>query len=218
MNRLFVASVLCASFLATGCAETRKSAYYGVWNKLGWAKRDILVDRVEEARDEQNGAKDQFKTTLEKLQEVSGASGGDLEAKYKKLNSAYEDSVERAEAVRDRIAKVDTVAQDLFKEWETELGQYDNAELKAASADKLSSTKARYAQLITVMRTSESKMAPVLKAFHDQVLYLKHNLNAQAIASLQTTATAIETDVQGLIKDMEASIAEANSFLSQLKA
>ncbi len=218
MARLLIASVLLVSFVAGGCAQTRKSAYYGVWSKLGWAKRDILVDRVEDARDEQNAAKEQFKTTLEKFQEITGSSGGELESKYKKLNSAYEDCVKRAEAVTTQINKVDTVATDLFKEWEAELEQYDNAELKKSSAEKLASTKTRYAQLLSVMRASESKMPPVVKAFHDQVLYLKHNLNAQAIASLQTTATTIEGDVQNLIKDMEASINEANDFLSQLKA
>jgi hypothetical protein len=60
-------------------------------------------------------------------------------------------------------------------------------------------------------------MDPVLKRFNDQVLYLKHNLNAQAIASLQTTAAGIDTDVSALIKDMEASIAEADDFIKQMK-
>jgi hypothetical protein len=66
------------------------------------------------------------------------------------------------------------------------------------------------------MRAAEQKMQPVLVAFNDQVLFLKHNLNAQAIASLQTTAAGIETDVNRLIEDMEKSIAEANSFIEEM--
>ena len=66
------------------------------------------------------------------------------------------------------------------------------------------------------MRRAEQKMAPVLTAFKDQVLYLKHNLNAQAIASLQSELSSIESDVVQLIREMEASIREADTFISAM--
>ena len=78
-------------------------------------------------------------------------------------------------------------------------------------------TRGKYEQLISLMKRSEAKMKPVLAKFHDNVLFLKHNLNAAAISSLQGTAGQIETDVQALIKDMEASIAEADAFMKQMK-
>jgi hypothetical protein len=206
-------SALCALLLAApGC----KSAYYNTWEKLGWAKRDILVDRVEEARDDQEEAKKQFKTTLERFQEVTNFQGGDLEAKYKKLNGEYEDSVGAAEDVRKRIKAVESVANDMFKEWQDEIKQYSNSELRRSSEQKLRDTRQRYNQLIGVMHQAESKMEPVLAAFKDQVLYLKHNLNAQAVSSLQATAAGIESDVGRLIADMEKSIAEANAFINQM--
>jgi ElaB/YqjD/DUF883 family membrane-anchored ribosome-binding protein len=154
---------------------------------------------------------------MERFQELTNYQGGDLEAKYKKLNSEYERCKSRADAVTAQIADVDETANDLFKEWKQELDKYDNADLRSKSEAQLNESKQRYGELITVMRKSESKMQPVLKAFNDQVLFLKHNLNASAIASLKTTATQIDSDVQALIKDMEASINEANEFISQMK-
>jgi hypothetical protein len=197
----------------TGC----KSAYYSMWNKLGYAKRDILVSEVETAKKDQEKAKEQFKTTMQRFQELTGYQGGDLEAKYKKLNSEYETCKSRANAVTKQIADVDTTANDMFKEWKKELDQYQDANLKAKSAEKLNESKVRYGELITAMRKAEGSMQPVLKAFNDQVLFLKHNLNAAAIASLQTTSQQIDANVQQLIKDMEASINEANQFISGLK-
>lgn len=197
---------------AIGCS----TAYYKTWEKLGWEKRDILVDRVKDARNDQDAAKKQFQTTLQRFQEVTGFQGNDLEAKYKKLNGEYERCEARAEDVRDRIKSVEKVAKDLFAEWQAELKQYSNPELRRSSEKQLDSTRKRYEQLIDVMKRAERKMAPVLSAFKDQVLFLKHNLNAQAIASLQTTAATIEADVQRLIADMEASIAEANDFIKQM--
>lgn len=205
--------LICGAVLAVGCA----SANYAFWDKFGYEKRDILVSRVEKARDAQNDAKEEFKTTFQKFKELTNFQGGELESKYNKLSSAYDDCKDRADNVKKRVAAVDQVANDMFKEWKAELGKYENQELKRASEKKLYETKQRYAPLIEAMRNSESKMEPVLRAFNDQVLFLKHNLNAAAISSLSTTAAGIESDVQNLIKDMEASINEANTFINQIK-
>jgi hypothetical protein len=59
-------------------------------------------------------------------------------------------------------------------------------------------------------------MQPVLNTFQDQVLFLKHNLNARAVASLREEFGAIENDIVALIKDMEASIAKADEFIEDL--
>jgi hypothetical protein len=212
--RLAVGTVLTIGMtLAGGC----KSAYYGAWEKLGWAKRDILVDRVKDAKEDQEAAKKQFQTALEQFQALTGFQGGELEAKYKKLNSEYESCVSRANAVHKQVASVDTVAQDLFAEWQKELGEYQDPQLKHSSEQKLSDTKARYNQMLAAMRNAESKMDPVLQKFKEQVLFLKHNLNAQAISSLQTQVTGIQGDVDKLIRDMDASIQEANAFIAQMK-
>jgi hypothetical protein len=217
LKRISLSLCLVAVLLANGCAASR-SAYYKVWEKLGYEKRDILVSRVEKGRDAQDAAKKQFATTLDEFKSVTSFAGGDLEKAYNKVNGSYESCNSRATEVSDRITKIDTVAQDLFKEWETELGQYQDQELKRTSQEKLTATKDRYAQLIAAMRKSEASMQPVLKAFHDRVLILKHSLNAEAIASLQTNVAGINTDVQKLISDMEASINEANTFIGNIKS
>ncbi len=207
-----LAVLVCATVV--GCS----TAYYDVAQKFGYEKRDILVSRVQAGRDAQDAAKKQFASTLQEFQSVTNFQGGSLEDEYNKLNTAYESSQSRAQAVSDKIDSIDKVAHDMFTEWQGELDQYQNPDLKAASAQKLQETKDKYAQLIAVMRKSESSMKPVLAAFHDQVLFLKHNLNAEAIASLQTTSQGINSDVQKLIDDMNASIKEADSFISQMKS
>jgi len=205
--------IIIISFTTGGC----RTVYYSTMDKFGYEKRDILSSRVKDARDSQNVAKEQFKTTLQRFQEVTNFQGGDLEAQYKKLNSAYESASSRAQAVRDRIKSVETVAGDMFKEWKTELNDYSNAELKRSSEQKLNETRDRYDQLIAAMHKAEQRMDPVLAVFKDQVLYLKHNLNAAAISSLQATTASVEEDVSQLVNEMEASINEANNFMKQMK-
>lgn len=206
---IFIASVT----VLYGCQTT----YYAAMEKIGFEKRDILVDRVQDARQEQQEAKEQFASALDQFIAVTNYDGGDLEKQYKTLKDEYEDSEDKAKNVADRIESVERVASDLFAEWEKELGQYTSKEMRASSERQLRDTKARYGKLIKTMKQAQSKITPVLNAFRDRVLFLKHNLNARAIASLKTQRDQVKSDITALIKDMNKSIEEADRFIEAMK-
>ena len=153
------------------------SVYYETMEQFGVHKRDILVERVEEARDSQEVAKEQFASALQQFSELLNFDGGDLQQTYDRLNSEFETSESRANRVSDRIRAVEVVSEDLFEEWEKELALYSSQSLRATSESSLRMTRARYQQLISSMHGAEEKMTPVIDAFRDQVLFLKHNLN-----------------------------------------
>ena len=197
---------------STGCQK----AYYNTMEKFGVHKRDIMVDRVEDARDSQEEAKEQFQSALEQFSAVLNFKGGKLEDKYKTLQKEYDRSEAKADDVRNRIDAVEDVSEALFAEWKDELDQYTSASLRRDSERKMVQTRRQYEQLIKAMRKAETKIEPVLRAFRDQVLYLKHNLNAQAIASLQSELVGVESDIADLIHEMEKSIGEANSFIKTM--
>jgi len=189
---------------------------YATLEKLGYPKRDLLVSRVQQARDSQQEAKEQFQSALEHFSAVVHFRGGELEAKYTQLSAELDRSEARAHTVHQRIAAVEEVAEALFKEWEAELAQYTQETLRRASARQLAQTRQRYTPLMRTMKRAEAKMEPVLAAFRDQVLFLKHNLNARAIASVRQEGVAVETDITALIRAMEAAIAEADAFIKAL--
>lgn len=192
--------------------------YYSTMESLGREKREILVSRVKAASSDQSKAKEQFADALEQFQVVLGKSGGDLESKYKQLDSEFKSCKSRAEKVRERIDSIKNVSGALFKEWEKELDQYKNAELRATSERRLRETRQQYDTMLSAMTRAADKMDPVLSAFNDRVLFLKHNLNAQAITSLQADVQGIQDDVERLIADMEKSIAESAAFVERMEA
>jgi len=208
----FLIVVVAMLFFTGGC----QTAYYNTMEKFGVHKRDIMVDRVEEARDSQEEAKEQFQSALEKFSSVLNFKGGELEDKYNTLKTEYDKSETKANEVRDRIDAVEDVSEALFDEWEDELDQYSSASLRRDSERKLSETRRQYKQLIRAMHKAEKKIEPVLTALGDQVLYLKHNLNAKAIASLQNELVTVESDIADLVREMEKSINEANSFINTM--
>jgi ElaB/YqjD/DUF883 family membrane-anchored ribosome-binding protein len=214
MVQLITLAVIVSLALGLTACDT---AYIATMEKMGYAKRDILSSRVKSARNAQEDAKKEIQSALEQFGKVVGYQGGDLEATYKKLNSELESSEDSAETVRKRIKDVESVADSLFAEWKTELGQYSSADLRRKSEEKLTQTKARYNEMLGAMKKAEQRIDPVLKPLRDQVLYLKHNLNARALAAIKGELVKVDAQVDQLVKDMNKSIAEADKFIQSME-
>ncbi len=203
---------LCLTLCVCGCSKT----YYAAMEKVGIHKRDILVDRVEGARDSQAEAQKQFKSALEQFNSVIKLERTDLKQAYEKLHREYIKSEKAAAKVSERIAKVEDVSEALFDEWEDEIQLYTNKDLQRASKQQLKRTRSRYTKMLASMHTAEASMTPVLRTFRDNVLFLKHNLNAQAIGSLQTEFSSLEKDIDILIQKMNEAIGQSNAFIAQM--
>ncbi len=206
-------TLLFLMLLVGGCSNT----YYSAMEKVGVHKRDILIDRVEEARDSQTEAQEQFKSALEQFGSVVALKNTDLKKAYDTLDKEYTDCEKAAKEVSDRINKVENVSEALFDEWEEELNLYENKELRKASKKQMQGTKSRYKEMLASMHTAEKSMEPVLKTFRDNVLFLKHNLNAQAIGSLQSEFSSLEKDIDALIEKMNSAIEQSNTFIAQMQ-
>jgi hypothetical protein len=214
MKLLLRLTILSIFFVTlSGCS----SLYLRGLEKIGIPKREVMVHRVEKARDTQQETKQQFQSALAQFTAMTNFQGGNLENTYNKLNKEYEASVDKANEVKKRISDIEDVSEALFSEWESELAQYSNASLRQSSQQKLNATRAHYKQLIDAMHRAETRIEPVLSVFHDQVLFLKHNLNAQAIASLKGQLKGVQGDVSALVAAMEHSINEADAFIQTME-
>jgi hypothetical protein len=206
---LALVAVAAPLLAAAGC----RSMYYSTMEMFGREKRHILVSQIEGVSEEQNKAAQEFRGVLTRLQVMSGFDGGDLENAYRKLRSDYEGCEGRARSVRVRITDMEEVAGDLFGEWEREITQISNRDLRSKSEEALRLTRQRYGRLDDAVNRAAGRMDPVLQQLKDYVLFLKHNLNAQAVGSLKVEADKIEAQVNQLIRDIQTSVGEAEEFL-----
>jgi len=186
-------------------------------DKLGYEKRHILVSRVRKAKSTQEEAKEEFSSALEEFMAASDYQGGSLERTYNRIEKAYERSRKRADEVRNKNDAVKSTGNALFNEWEREISTFSDPTLAASSRQHYDAAKLRFSELNDAMSAAESKLDPVLTKFRDQSLYLKHNLNAQAINALESQVARVRVDVAQLIAEMERSIAEADRFISTME-
>lgn len=208
----YLLAIVLSIFTLTGC----QSAYYSAMEQVGYHKRDIMVDRVEDAKESQQDAQQEFTSALEALSALTNFDGGELETVYNQINDKYQDSEKAAQEVSDRIAAIEDVSDALFAEWQSELDLYTSSKLRRASEQKLKETQRSYKTMLSAMKRAEDKMTPVLNTLRDNTLYLKHNLNASAIGALQGEFTSLEQDIQYAIKQMNAAITESDKFLQKL--
>lgn len=213
VSLLPLALLLGVAVATSGCDRW----YYGTMKKFGMEKRDILVKRVRDARKSQEEAKEEFKTALERFKTVIDVEGGPLEEKYGKLDKQLKRAEDRANEVDDRIRSIRDVSDDLLKEWDKELKQYSDRSLRRESERELEETRKRCDALIRSMEKAQKKIEPVMRPLRDRVLFLKHNLNAQAIGALDQELVKVRSDVDALVSDLEASIAEAQQFIDAME-
>jgi len=151
------------------------------------------------------------------LKAVYGFNGGKLETAYDVLKTEYDRANAKSTAVKNRIREVESVSGALFTEWEGEIAQITTPALASDSRAKLADTRGRYETMHAALIRAEQSMTPVLAKLRDNTLYLKHNLNSQAISSLQGEATAIQGDIGRLIEEMNVSIRKADEFIQTLR-
>jgi hypothetical protein len=210
IKRVFI---ILFSFTALfGCEST----YYAAMEKVGQHKRDILVDRVESASEAQEEAQAEFKDALTHLSLLINFDGGNLAQQYELSQSHFDASKSAANEVSNKIQAIENVAEALFEEWQEEIDLYSSASLKAQSQAKLASTQRQYSSLLKAMYAAEKRMSPVLAALQDNVLFLKHNLNAKAIGAIQGEYQTIKRDIERLINDMNVAIKQSNNFVQQI--
>lgn len=208
-----VAALCMAILILPGCATVQYSAL----EKVGIHKRDILVDRVEDARDAQAETRENLVSAYDELTMLIGFQGGELEEQYKRLNKRVEASRDATSELDDRLDDIDRVSSDLFEEWEQELDLYSNPQLRADQQQKLLQARSQYGDMRTRMQVARERVDPVMAVLNDNVLYLKHSLNARALAALQGQETLLAGQVDALIRDMQAAIEEADAFIARMR-
>ena len=201
------------ALLGSGCS----SMYYAGMESVGVHKRDIMVDRVEDVQESQEDAQKEFKSALEHFGTLVTIKETNLKEAYEDFNDEYEDAKEAAEDVSKSINKLEDVSLALFEEWEDEIVMYTNAKLQKQSKDKLLDTRSKYNAMIKSMRKSEQSMEPILATFHDNVLIMKHSLNAQAVGALQGEFDGLKSNIDTLIDQMNQSIKASDKFIKEMK-
>lgn len=200
--------------ILAGCSQT----YYGTMETFGKHKRQLVTDHVLNVRDAQSSVSQKFTVALEQFQVSSTLRGVMLEEKYKELQNLYAACDSSTGKLESEIDKLNNVLDAMFEEWQGELEGYSDPQLRRASEDRLNRTMARYDKLVMGFERGTENIYPALKAYKDQLLFVKHNLNAQADGSVKQEFGKFQSQITSLLRQLDASMAECDSFIALIQA
>jgi hypothetical protein len=212
MRRIILTTIAVSALGSFGC---RSSTYYEAMDTVGYEKREMLVDRVEEARDTQIEAKQQLQTALYTLRRFESIPAGELTQLRDDLDGEVDKTEGQLNELQGDIQSVESIAQEVFDDWEAELQKYDSDELRRKSAQELEETKRNYGALISELRSTHEKLATVIAPLKDQVLFIEHAINAGETPPKSDKLDDVRQQISTLIEELEGSIDRTQRFIEQ---
>lgn len=212
-KKIFIKSILLLSLLLTSSCST---VYYNFWETLGKEKRDLLKSKLNDVNNAQEDVEEQYVDNLERIRKEYNFNEGELEKTYDKITDDYEDTNEKQKELSERINKANNIATDLFEEWKNEAYQLQNKNYKRKSLQKLAITKKKYSRTYTTIKKIEKDLNKILRKFKDQVIFIKHNLNAKVIGNLKSEFNDIKIDIKKQIKNIKRSKNQTELFIKEL--
>ena len=162
-------------------------------------------------------AKLQFQKTMDVYNAVLADDAKDRKALYKKLQGEMETTEKRRADVLRADDEMKTDADIVFKSWADSTGAIASPDLKKRSEERLAKTKERCAQIQAAGHRVGEAYLPFMSTLKDQVTYLGHDLNAEAVASLKKDAAKVNAQAQEVTKRVDEAVATINASIGALR-
>jgi SMC interacting uncharacterized protein involved in chromosome segregation len=159
----------------------------------------------------------QLRKTMDVYNALMADDAKDRRKLYKSLQKEMDNTEKRRAKIGDEAAKMKTEADTLFAQWAHSAAAIDNADLRKRSEERLSATKASYAEIETVGQKATDLYGPFMKDLQDQVTFLGHDLNPSAVASLKPEAAKLNEKAETLVKSIDDTIATTNEKIAALR-
>lgn len=201
------ASVLSVWLLAAACAGTSERSE-------SVEQVDELLTRIERVQAETAVAKEAAHTALTELCTlVSPNFKGDAATAFAKFLTAAEASEEQGETLRDATEPMQDAAAEVFQRWTKDMESFGNSRMRQRSQTRLDETRTRFQSIVGASQAAQI----ALDAFHDDMrdhaLFLRHDLNSTAVASLRGDVRELNDQVKGLDTRFDATTAAARAYV-----
>ena len=210
MRRIILTTIAISTALV-GC----KSTYYEAAETVGYERREMLTDRMQDARDSQVAAKQQLQTALYTLRRVGSVPEEEVADLHHDLETEVDRTDEQIEDLHEDIASVESVAQAMFDDWEDDLAKYESEDLRSRSRQELQETRQSYRELIGSLRETEQKLQSVIPPMKDQVLSIEHAMKAGRAPEKSDDLEEVREKISTLIEDLDDSIDRTQRFIDE---
>jgi chromosome segregation ATPase len=159
----------------------------------------------------------QLMKTIDVYNALMADNAKDRKKLYKNLQNEMNNTEKRRAKIDEEAAQMKTEADTLFTQWAESAAAIEKLDLRKRSEERLEATKASYAEIQSVGQKAADLYPPFMKALQDQIAYLGHDLNAEAVASLAPEAAKLNEEAEALTRSLDDTISTANEKIGALR-
>ena len=211
MRRIILTTIAVAAL--AGCKSS--TTVVKAMDTIGFEKREMLKDRLQEARDAQVAAKQQLQSALYTLRRMDTVAPTEMADLHDDLESEVNKTEDEIDDLNDNIQSVESVAQVMFEDWQEDLAKYEDQQLRQKSQEELRQTQQNYNAMIAQLKSTHEKLVSLVPALKDQVLYVEHSINAGVKPQESEKLDDVREQVSSLIEELEGSIDRTQRFIEE---
>ena len=188
----------------------------------GPADVDDLVASVERVNSELDASKTKLLGAVQTLQKVTAPDfKGDAVEGHKELVRAIDDSEDQTDDLRKSVERMQAEAEPVFNQWTKDLEGYSNPEMRQRSQARLAAARERYDAVVAAVTPVLVECEAVNQTLGDHALFLKHDMNPAALATIQDDVKKVAKEAADLDGAFNAGKAATRAYVdsaSQPKA
>ncbi len=184
----------------------------------GHKRTDEHIEKIERASDEMKDLRKHLDKVFEAYHKTLREGTDKRRSSYNELVKALERCEEKTKELRKRHEEMDKQAEEYFKRWKNSVKDIKNADLEQRSEGRLETTRRRYREVSESWKGMREDYEPVLAELRDQIVYLGHDLNEDAVLSLKEDAAELEELASALFRSMEGFGSTADEYISGLES
>jgi len=172
---------------------------------------ESLSKAADNAKKQVGGVVDHLSKMLAGYNSIIDGSAKNAQSAYKKLAGDLKSTEKMIQGANKSVQALNKEAGKFFADWEKDLGEYSNEDLKQKSMARLEKAKAQYTTLGEKLGEARSVFAPLVQNLNDQILFLGRDLSPEAIDDLKDEAEALNQQVDEVSKKVNELVASADA-------
>jgi hypothetical protein len=194
-----------AALLMTACGTTS-----------GYKQADKTGAGIAEFRDEIVKGKNAIDVTMKSLSDIASTANTDPRKAYEQFSKNVAKLESTAANIRKRAQNMKAQGEAYFKQWETELAQVNNQEVRKLADERKATLQKTFQSIRQVSEPLKAQFDPWMADLKDLKVFLGNDLTIAGVDSAKSLFTKTTNEGLEVQKSMDALVAELNTVAATI--
>jgi uncharacterized protein YoxC len=172
---------------------------------------ESLSKSADNAKKQVSGVVEHLGKMLQGYNSIIDGKAKNPQSAYKKLTGDLKSTEKMLQGAQKSLQALNKEAGKFFTDWEKDLGDFSNEDLKQKSMARLEKSKGEYEALGKALGQAGEAFGPLVQNLNDQILFLGRDLSPEAIEDLQGEAEALNEQAKDVTEGVKTLVASADA-------